>query len=162
MKSTNEKVTKTIYIYIIFCKRVISLSRDIYEKYGSICICMYSCHLFICSWMVVHVWEQSSYIEEVDNQDFVTNFIVFNLWEKLTEHIHFDLNERMNCYTYPKLQYVVFVLQYETKVMKYEVCEWWSHKDIQNLFFKDIFLFFIKESCHQIWTPVWKMWVHSM
>lgn len=49
------------------------------EKYGSICICMYSCHLFICSWMVVHVWEQSSYIEEVDNQDFVTNFIVFNL-----------------------------------------------------------------------------------
>lgn len=82
-------------IYIIFCKRVISLSRDICEKYGSICICMYSCHLFICSWMVVHVWEQSSYIEEVDNQDFVTNFIVFNLWEKLTEHIHFDLNERI-------------------------------------------------------------------
>lgn len=78
--------------YIIFCKRVISLSRDICEKYGSICICMYSCHLFICSWMVVHVWEQNSYIEEVDNQDFVTNFIVFNLWEKLTEHIHFDLN----------------------------------------------------------------------
>lgn len=71
MKSTNEKVIKTIYIYI--------LSRDICEKYGSICICMYSCHLFICSWMVVHVWEQSSYIEEVDNQDFVTNFIVFNL-----------------------------------------------------------------------------------
>lgn len=95
MKSTNEKVTKTIYIYIIFCKRVISLSRDICEKYGSICICMYSCHLFICSWMVVHVWEQSSYIEEVDNQDFVTNFIVFNLWEKLTKHIHFDLNERI-------------------------------------------------------------------
>lgn len=74
-----ESHKDNIYIYIIFCKRVISLSRDIYEKYGSICICMYSCHLFICSWMVVHVWEQSSYIEEVDNQDFVTNFIVFNL-----------------------------------------------------------------------------------
>lgn len=112
------------------------MSRDICEKYGSICICMYSCHLFICSWMVVHVWEQSSYIEEVDNQDFVTNFIVFNLWEKLMEHIHFDLNERMNCYTYPKLQYVVFVLHYETKVMKYEVCEWWSHKDIPKFFFQ--------------------------
>ena len=55
----------------------------------------------------------------------------------------------MNCYTYPKLQYVVFVLQYETKVMNDEVI-----KTYQNLFFKDIFLFFIKYSYHQIWMPV--------
>lgn len=27
-------------------------------------------------------------------------------------------------------------------------------KTYQNLFFKDIFLFFIKESCRQIWMPV--------
>lgn len=61
----------------------------------------------------------------------------------------------MNCYTYPKLQYVVFVLQYESKVMKYEVCEWWSHKDIPKFVFERyFFLFFIKESCHRIWMPV--------
>ena len=49
----------------------------------------YSYHLFGCSWIVVHVWQSHSNIEETNHQDSIANCIIFNLWETL-ELIHFN------------------------------------------------------------------------
>ena len=80
---------------------------------------------FPCSWMVVHVWESNTYIEELDHYSF-TNCIIFYLWEKL-KYIFSHPHKATKLFGLPSIGAISFLLlQYEAKDTQYGGKKWLS------------------------------------
>ena len=62
-----------------------------------------------CSWIVVHVWESNTYIEEVSHQSSLTNCIIFYLWGKL-EHVRSHPHKTTKSFGLPLIGATSFLL----------------------------------------------------
>ena len=67
----------------------------------------YSYHLFGCSWIVVHVWQSHSNIEETNHQDSIANCII-SICERHWSSFVLIHTKQRNQLAYSRLQQLVF------------------------------------------------------